>query len=215
MPNEYELLALFGSVGAVATGGHYVYAGGDHGAVYIKKRLIFAHPDRIDFLCRMIAEEFCGCDVDAVIGPMTGGAVLSRGVARHLVFLQDRSVHAVYAEKSPDGKYFSIPREDRGFISGMRVLVVDDILTTGGSVRKTVDAVRAAGGDVVGVGALWNRGAVTPRDVGGVPIVFSLINVSIPQWNEASCPLCRENKLINTDLGHGADFLSRRSTLAR
>ncbi|MEI6499047.1 MAG: phosphoribosyltransferase family protein [bacterium] len=92
---------------------------------------------------------------------------------------------------------------------GKKVLVVEDVLTTGSSVKKVVEAVRAIGGEVVGVAALCNRGAVTAKDIGDVPELFSLMNISMESWDASECPLCAAGVPINTTVGKGQAFLDR------
>ena len=100
-----------------------------------------------------------------------------------------------------------------GIFAGVwRVLVVEDILTTGGSVKKVIEATRAIGGEVVGLGVLCNRGGITSHDVGDVPKLFALVNVTLESWTEAECPLCAKGIPINTDVGKGRDFLARKAT---
>ena len=93
--------------------------------------------------------------------------------------------------------------------AGRRVLVVEDIVTTGGSVRQTVAAVRTAGGQVTMVTALCNRGGVTAADL-GVPVFSALVTLSLDSWEAASCPLCRDGVAVNTDVGKGREFLASR-----
>jgi orotate phosphoribosyltransferase len=95
-------------------------------------------------------------------------------------------------------------------IPGKQVLVVEDVLTTGGTVKKVVGAVRELGGIVVGVGALVNRGGITAKDVGDVPRLGALINITLDVWDEKACPLCEQGVPINTDVGKGREFLDRR-----
>lgn len=94
-------------------------------------------------------------------------------------------------------------------ITGKRVLVVEDNLTTGGTVNNVVQAVRDAGGNVVGVGALCNRGDVTAEDVGGVPHLWSVLNLELQSWSEATCPLCKAGKPINEEFGKGREYIAR------
>lgn len=105
---------------------------------------------------------------------------------------------------------FVIKRGYGKLVAGNKVLVVEDILTTGGSARRVIEATRALSGYVVGLGVLCNRGGITPKDVGGVPKLFALVNVKLDSWDEASCPLCKQGVSINTDVGKGKDFLARR-----
>jgi len=88
--------------------------------------------------------------------------------------------------------------------------VVGDVLTTGGSAKKVVEATRALGGNIVGLGVLCNRGGITPQDVADPPKLFALVNVKLDAWDEAGCPLCAQNVPINTDVGKGREFLARK-----
>jgi orotate phosphoribosyltransferase len=91
-------------------------------------------------------------------------------------------------------------------------LVVEDVLTTGSTVQKTIEAVRRSGGEVLAVAALCNRsgGKVTAETL-GVPELFSLLNIDFPTYPEASCPICKEKGMesVRTDLGKGGEFLAR------
>jgi orotate phosphoribosyltransferase len=91
------------------------------------------------------------------------------------------------------------------------VLVVEDILTTGGSARLVVEAVAAAGGTVVGVGALCNRGGVSAQQI-GAPVLFSLSTVPMESFAAEECPLCAAGVPVNTRVGKGAAFVARSIT---
>lgn len=112
----------------------------------------------------------------------------------------------MFADK--DGDRFVIKRGYDKHIRGKRVLVVEDILTTGGSVRSTVEAVRIIGGTVLGVAALCNRGTSTAESL-DVPKLNQLVTMDLETWDGADCPLCRMNIPINTDVGHGKTFLAQ------
>ena len=173
---ESELAAR----GAVLRG-HFQLSSGRHGDTYVEKFRILQWPDVTGQACGMIAERFRGTP-NLVAGPTTGGVILSYETARHLGL---RSIIAERSENGP-GREFK-----RGFEIGPgdRVLVVDDVLTTGGSVREVMDAVRARGAEVVGVGMLVDRtgGAVDF----GVPF-YACITLDIVSWEPAECPLCAQ-----------------------
>lgn len=230
--NHDDILALIKSTGAIITGSHLVYTSGRHGATYINKDYLYEDPDIVSGLCREVARRFLDESVDAVVGPAVGGVILSTWTAHCLGELksfkasQRVSVLSLFAEKEtvaiPDP--FSQMRKgfletgrfvlNRGYgdlVEGKQVLVVEDVLTTGGSVRKVVEAVRRHGGNVVGVGALCNRGGVTAHDVGDVPRLDALVNISLESWDAESCPLCAKKVPINTAVGKGAEFLARQS----
>jgi orotate phosphoribosyltransferase len=162
--------------------GHFQYASGRHGELYIEKFRILQWPDVTGPLCGQIAARFRGM-ANVVAGPTTGGVILAYETARHL------GVRAIIAEKREDG---SGEREfRRGFELGPgdRVLVVDDVLTTGGSIREVLRAVEARGATVAGVGVLVDR---TGGKVDfGVPF-FACLEVPAASWEASECHLCRE-----------------------
>jgi orotate phosphoribosyltransferase len=161
--------------------GHFQLASGRHGDTYIEKFRILQWPDLTGEMCARIADVFRG-KANLVAGPTTGGVILSYETARHL------GLRSVIAERtdSGEGREFK-----RGFEIGPgdRVIVVDDILTTGGSIRDVLSAVRARGAEVVGVAVLVDRtGGATDF---GVPF-FACLTVEIASWEPSECRLCRE-----------------------
>jgi orotate phosphoribosyltransferase len=208
---EQVVLRLLKEVGAVITDSHIVYTSGKHGTAYVNKDAIYPHTKETSMLCRAIAERFVHKNVQVVIAPAIGGVILSQWTAYHLTKLSTGGeVLGVYAEKSDDGNSFIIKRGYDKLITGKNVLVVEDVLTTGGSAKKVVEATRAIGGKVVGLGVLCNRGCVTAHDIADVPELFALVNVAMDAWNEAECPLCAQDVPINTDVGKGREYLARK-----
>lgn len=176
-----EAWALLESRGALLRG-HFQYASGRHGELYIEKFRILQWPDVTEPLCRQIAERFRGLPT-VVAGPTTGGVILAYETARQL------GLRAIIAERKDD---HGEEREfRRGFELGPgdRALVVDDVLTTGGSIREVLKAVTARGAEVAGVGVLVDRtgGAVDF----GVPF-FACLDVPAASWEASACPLCRD-----------------------
>jgi orotate phosphoribosyltransferase len=160
--------------------GHFILASGRHSPLYLEKFQVLQHPVETERLCASLALWAKALDVETVAGPTTGGIILAHEVARQL------GVRAIYAERREDGT----GREfRRGFAlrPGERVVVVDDIMTTGGSVQETVEAVRSAGGHVAGAAVLVDRSGGA-ADV-GVPIEV-LWRLDIPSYAPAECPLC-------------------------
>jgi orotate phosphoribosyltransferase len=160
--------------------GHFILASGRHSSLYLEKFQVLQHPADTERLCGAIAWWSRSIGVDSVAGPTTGGIILAHEVARQL------GVRAIYAERreGAPGREFR-----RGFAlaPGERVLVVDDIMTTGGSVQETIAAVRSAGGTVAGASVLVDRsGGATHLDVP----VHSLWRLEIPSYAPAECPLC-------------------------
>ena len=176
-PREVE--RIFREAGAFREG-HFVLASGKHSSWYLEKFQVLQWPVRTAMLCADIAEWARSLAPRTVAGPTTGGIILAHEVARQL------ELRAVYAERiqGARGREFR-----RGFElgSGERVLVVDDIMTTGGSVQETLDAVRATGAQVVGAAVLVDRsGGAATLDV---PL-HALWTLDLPTYAPADCPQC-------------------------
>lgn len=214
--NEQQVLQILGQVGAVIADSHIVYTSGKHGTAYVNKDAVYPHTKEISGLCRVIAQQFANDGVEVVIAPAIGGVILSQWTAHHLSEITGREVFGVYADKEESvdvlesGDVFIIKRGYDKVVAGKNVLVVEDVLTTGGSAKKVVEATRALGGNIVGLGVLCNRGGITPEDVANPPKLFALVNVKLEAWDEADCPLCAKNMPINTDVGKGREYLARK-----
>ncbi len=175
MPAEVE--EILRATGAMMEG-HFLLSSGLHSSVYWEKFRILQHPRYTERLCHMIARHFQDQAVELVAGPTTGGVILAYEVARHL------GIRSIYAEKQGGTRVFR-----RGFsISpGERTLVVDDVLTTGGSVREVVEEVGRRGGEVIGVAVLVDRSP--ERADFGLPL-YSCYRTSAPNYRPEECPLC-------------------------
>jgi len=195
-------LKLLEKVGALITSSHIVYTSGKHGSSYVNKDAIYPHTELTALICEAMAEPFAGQEIDAVLAPAIGGVLLGHGVARHLSRIQGKNILSVYAEATPE-KDFVIKRGYDELIQNKKVLVVEDILTTGGSVRKVVETARKIPCEIVGVSALCNRGNVTPEMLGEVPVLKSIYTLNLESWDPKDCPLCLKNIPINTSLGKG------------
>lgn len=206
-----EVLSLLETHGAILRG-HFVGTSGRHLDMYINKDAIYPHPGVVSILCEEIAVRCAGRRIDAVAAPVVGGVILSQWVAEWLSIREGGiEVLALYAEKDASG-CFTFRRGYDRLVSGRRVLVVEDVLTTGGSLRSVIEAIRAAGGEVVGAAALVNRGGVTAEDVGfgGEAGLFVLATLDLQSWGEVECPLCRAGVPVNVEVGKGREFLERR-----
>jgi orotate phosphoribosyltransferase len=209
--NDPEIMRIFTEVGAIISDSHVVYSSGRHSSVYINKDALYLHTQVISTLCQLMARPYNADQVDMVVGPVLGGIVLSQWVAHYLNTKRiSGETLAVYAEKEDDGpdKTFSFHRGYDKHIPGKNILVVEDVLTTGGSARQVIELVRRHGGNVVGLSALCNRGDVQPEDVGDVPI-HTLVTISLETYTEAECPFCQQHIPINTEVGKGRAFLAK------
>lgn len=172
--------SLFADAGALLDG-HFLLKSGRHAARYLEKFLVLQHPRYGVELCRRFAEVLALSRPSLVVGPTTGGVLLSFETARQL----GGSVRAAFAEPVATGG--RALRRGWAVASDERVVLVDDILTTGASLVETVEAVRASGTEPVAAAVIVDR-SVEPIDV-GIPL-HSLGRIEIPSWEAAACPLC-------------------------
>ena len=169
---------IFEKAGAILKG-HFLLASGLHSDVYWEKMRVLQYPAYVEQLCRIIADHFRGQRVELVAGPTTGGIILAFEVARQL------GIRAAFAEKEAnDERTF---RRGASIEHGERVLVVDDVLTKGGSIRAVISAVTRQGGVVVGIGVLVDR-SEQALDF-GAPL-FSCHRTVIQTYTPDNCPLC-------------------------
>jgi len=204
---EAEVLDLLQKVGAFRAG-HFVLISGRHADSYINKDALYPYTEDTSKLCRAVAERFMDKNVEAVIGPAVGAAILSMWTAYHLSEMTNKEVYGTYADKDGQGG-FVIKRGFDGIIRGKRTLVVEDLTTTGGSVKKVVEAARGVGAEVVGVAVLGNRGDVTSEMVGNPPEFVSMVHIHLDSWDANDCDLCKKGIPVNTDIGHGKHFMAK------
>jgi orotate phosphoribosyltransferase len=188
---QHDARRAFESAGAFLRG-HFVYTSGRHGADYLEKFRLLEDPAATTELAAMIAERFQPLRPELVAGPTTGGIILAYEVARQL------GVNAVYVERGEKGgrvlrRGFEVP-------PGARVLVVDDVVTTGGSVAETAACVANAGGFVIGIGVLADRTAGrAATDV----VFYACLTVDFPSYPPDACPLCAAGIPIAPPRGSG------------
>jgi orotate phosphoribosyltransferase len=162
--------------------GHFLLASGRHSDVYLEKFELLRNPRATEQVCARFVSAFSNVEIDVVVGPTTGGILLAFETARQM------QLPAAYAERRAEGGEGREIRRGTVFPSGARVLVVDDILTTGGSVRETLAALEAHEVEVVGIGVLVDRsgGEVQFEDI---PLT-ALAQQVIESWQPDHCPLC-------------------------
>lgn len=170
-------MQIFKDAGALQEG-HFLLTSGLHSPVYWEKFRVLQCPNYTEKLCHLIAKHFKKQNIQVVAGPTTGGIILAFEVARQL------GIKSIFAEKEGEKRIFR-----RGFTLNPdeRVLIVDDVLTTGGSVKEVLDAVKQLRGTIVGVGVLVDRKQESIRF--DVPL-FSCIRAPAITYTPAECPLC-------------------------
>lgn len=178
-----DLLTQLAEIDAIRKG-HFLYASGKHGDTYLEKFNMLRNPEATVNACQFFADRFRNENIDVVVGPTTGGVILAFETARQL------GVAAAYAERASDGSSGREIRRGTIFAPGSRVLVVDDIMTTGGSIRETLAALESHPVEVVAVGVLVDRSAGATT-FGDVPLV-AIASQKFDAWDADTCPLCEE-----------------------
>jgi orotate phosphoribosyltransferase len=187
---------------------HFVLKSGKHSEAYINPDVAFTVPYMMDRAAAVMAEPFAS-DIDEIVcvGPAFGGNYLAWDVAQHLGALSRGDVKWIATAKLPGGGFIIEP--DRGFeklLAGADVLVVEDLLTTGGSVRELIEALKNyCDFNLIGVTVAVNRGAVTAADL-GVPWLHAAAVVDIETDVPSRCRWCAMGRPIVTDVGHGGEF---------
>lgn len=171
---QFDLGSLLEDSGAILKG-HFVLTSGRHSDVYFEKFRVLERPRALTALCAEVAEHFRG-KVDIIAGPTTGGIIIAFEVARQM------GLHAVYVESENGVKML---RRGASIPSDARVLVVDDVLTTGLSIKETIQVVEREGANVIGAAALIDR-ATQEMDF-GCPL-FSAYKVEAQTWAPDEIP---------------------------
>lgn len=176
--SDNEILQILRDHGAVLEG-HFILSSGLHSDRYIQCALVLQHPQIAEQLCSELAAKLRHLGASVVAAPALGGVIVSHEVARAL------GLRALFTERQEGAMTLR-----RGFslAPGEPTLVVEDVITTGGSTRETMAAVEQAGGKVVGVGALIDRSG-GKADL-GVPKA-ALVTLSVQNYDPANCPLCQ------------------------
>src|SRR5262245_37670514 len=176
--NQY-LLSVFLKTGALLEG-HFLLTSGLHSPRYLQCALVLQYPEQAEWVGRALAGRFSDHQVEAVVAPAIGGIIVAHETARAL------GVRALFTERQGD-----LMTLRRGFqlSQGERVLVVEDVVTTGGSTRETIEAVTRAGGRVVAAGSMVDRSGGAAQV--GVPRE-ALMTLEVPAYDPSGCPMCKE-----------------------
>jgi orotate phosphoribosyltransferase len=175
--SEEQILTIFRETDALMEG-HFILTSGLHSASYFQCAKVFQYPRHAETLCRELAARFASCDIGAVVSPAVGGIITGYETARLM------GVRSIFTERV-DGRMTL----RRGFTvaPAERVLVIEDVTTTGGSVKEVVDLLRERHAEVVGIGAVVDRSGGTVNF--GIPYQ-ALLRMQVENYDPAACPLC-------------------------
>lgn len=181
--SEKDVKQMFEKSGALLEG-HFILTSGRHSDRYMQCALVLQYPEYTEALARELAAGFKDSRIDVVAGPAMGGIIVAYEVARQL------GVRSIFCEREEGRMTLR-----RGFTinPGERVLVVEDVITTGGSVKEVIEVIRSLGGEVAGVAVLVDRSG--GKVDFGVPVRTTL-TMDIQSYPPEQCPLCKEGKLV-------------------
>ena len=205
-----KVLNLLRKTNSITENSHFVGTSGRHFATYLNKDSLYPHTDETSQMAELFAENYQDANIEIVVGPALGGIILSTWVAHHLSKLTGREVLGIYTEKDAEKNQVFTRGYDK-YVKGKNILVVEDFTTTGGSVKKTVNSVKNAGGNIVSVCVMVNRDPkLVTAEFMGAPFE-SLAVYEVPSYTAEECPLCKESVPINTSVGHGKKFLEEKA----
>lgn len=199
--------------------GHFVYLKGQHAPRYTNKTVAFVRARSVDAYARAIVDQFEHEGIETLVAPELGAIQLMAHVQSHFL-RRGQEVNAVIATKvrephpnadiakegySKATKRFEITRDQPRFVKGCRVLMIEDVFSTGSSIQEALAPVKACGGIPIAAAVLMNQGSVT-ADAIGVDRIHALVHDPVTQWFEG-CPLCEQRVPVNTKVGKGKDFL--------
>ena len=178
--SENNILEIFRDTGALLQG-HFLLTSGRHSNMYFQCAKVLQYPDHTEKICSIIVDYFRNYDIDTVISPAMGGIIVGQEVARQL------NKKSIFAER--EDRKLTLRR---GFTidPGEKVLVCEDVVTTGGSVFEVIDIVKAQGGKIAGVGF------IVDRSNGKVDFGYpqkSTMKMEVISYAPVECPLCKEN----------------------
>ena len=192
-------LEILRRTGAYRGNDHFLLPSGHHAPEFIDKALVTTEPSFTEGLGAVIAKQFAEWPVDVVLSTGLGALILAHCVARAL---PGRPL-LVYATKGVTGpqRRVRLPEEFGRFVQrGTKVLIVEDLITTGETLKLLIELVERKGGSVVGIACLWQRNSTVDL----ARPVFSLVTRDFPTYDPQSCPLCRQGVPLNRELASRA-----------
>ncbi|MBX9666044.1 MAG: hypothetical protein K2X93_00440 [Candidatus Obscuribacterales bacterium] len=196
----------------ILEGDHFVYVSGDHGSGWICRDALIPYTDKVARLAELLTQRVQSLDVDIVCGPAVGGLIISQWVGHCMKLPAIFTEHGEPGGANPKLAPFVLKRGFDKLVRGKKVLIVDDVINTGHSIRQTAAAVRTSGGEVVAAAAFCSRGNCDEHAM-DVPQFAYLIEFAIPFWSASDCRLCQEGVPVNTEFAHGREFVDKQRAL--
>ena len=182
MLTKEQVLAILKEREAVLEG-HFLLTSGRHSDRYVQCAKLFQYADTSEIICKELADKFAGEKIDVVVGPALGGVIMAYEMGRQL------GVRNILAER--ENVNMTLRRGFKGE-KGERVLVCEDVVTTGGSVKEVIALLSDMGAEIVGVGSVVDRS--NGKVDFGVPF-HAVLSMEVTSYEADNCPLCREGKI--------------------
>ncbi len=179
MFNEEQAIEFLEEYGAI-TKGHFELSSGKHSDTYLQCSTIFQYPDATNALTLKLAESFFDTEINVVLAPAVGGVVFGFALAQILC------CRAIFAERK-EGKMCL--RREFTIHKGEKVLIADDVVTTGSSIKEMIDVVESRGGEVVGIVCVVDRGEEKVFN----KHIISFAKVNVESYEKDDCPLCKQS----------------------
>ena len=178
-----EVMEIFEETNALLKG-HFRLSSGRHSDRYLQCALVLQYPWYAEKLCAALAEKVLPLNPQAVVSPALGGVVVGQELARAL------KVRAIFTERNKETDTMELRR---GFTveKGERVFAVEDVITTGKSVKESIQVMRSLGAEAVGVGSIIDRSGGGACQLFDVPMK-ALVTLKVESWEEKDCPLCKQ-----------------------
>lgn len=212
--NQEEVFQRLAAAGGYYQDDHIVLTSDLHSDVYANFRVFFedGRKEELELFCRALAERFHErTDIDFVVGPKTGGAIIAERVAVILSEMRRTFVRPIIAfKKGGEEKDFTFYDDDARFLNGRRGLFVDDVLSTGSSLRPVRTRIDELGARIIAFGCMLNRSGLG-ADALGVSTLVALAELRPKTATAEECAdhwLCKQSRPINTKVGHGAKFVT-------
>ncbi|MDF1544106.1 MAG: orotate phosphoribosyltransferase [bacterium] len=181
--NQSEIIQLFESSNALLRG-HFKLTSGRHSDVYYEKFTLLKQPAICTRICEQMANDFRDFGAETIVGPTTGGIIIAYDVGRYL------QLPSIYAEPGGEGETPRVFKRGFSLEKGQKVVIVDDVLTTGRSIFEVINLVNSYGANIVGIGLMLDRSN------GAVKFDYpfkALATVEAQSWEPEHCPLCADN----------------------
>jgi len=195
---------------AFVDGGHFICASGRHADFYVNKDALYTYPKKLDDICVMLTDVALNVftDFDVVIAPAVAGIILGQNIAYNVSLETNKKIRFAYADKHPTNISRTIRRGYQDILKGKRVLLVDDIVSTGNTLIQMAEAVINLGGIPIGAVAICDRGKVrtikykrADDAILSELIIEPLVELDLQTFDQNNCPLCKSGRPLDTTLG--------------